>query len=388
MAISMRFRNFGPPPKPRKRPKAAAPTPTPTPAAALPVPAPPPPAPAVPAFGNGQRFRALNIEWRERDGTVHTETVMTGFEIPKDHRAGFWESLDSINDTLAYHTKTGQRFAKFFVNDKDGARVGAGFFEPNVTTADISYLLAKLAMSGFAGQVAWTATEDALDLDGYTIAELEAASASEFEAVTASQVLEQLPPGVLADLIDGAACLDGDKLAFLKTAIDGLKPMPKFGDAPLCIEVQHGDAREYLRFEAGEQLPQRFAAMWHARRDDYAAVLSVCKPRNFIVYDVRDKRSEPTDVFEMRGEYPYTFAKIGGASSDDDDGGGFAWKCHGSFDDETPSAEVLAFIECRLAATGRWPVLIPHQFDFVPDAIFNLMNGGLSHDPDVNDSNA
>ncbi|QWG18713.1 hypothetical protein KMZ68_02100 [Bradyrhizobium sediminis] len=283
-------------------------------------------------FGLGQRFRAVNLVWREwASGATHVEAIATGFEAPD--REGHAEVTERVEATLAFQAEHGQRFSKFFVN-KDGERIGSGFFDSNVTAADIPYLFAKLAARGFEGHVAYSDPDTgALSLDGY-------------------------PPVGL--------------------------PMPAFEGESFSLELDHGhDAAsptEYLRFEANEQLPDGFAVMWHAERDRYAKILASCKPRNFLIYDVRAKADCPMAIYEMRGEHlPFKFAKVGEAVASDGEGGGFVATAHGSFFDDTPSAETLAFISCRLAASGRWLVLVPHQYDFVTPEVYALMSGTTIH---------
>jgi hypothetical protein len=125
--------------------------------------------------------------------------------------------------------------------------------------------------------------------------------------------------------------------------------MPTFGGEPHSLALHGFDAAipiEYLRFEANEKMPDCFAAMWHTECERYWTILASCKPRNFLVYDVHDKTEGPMAIYEMRGEWPFKYAKVAEAVADDGEGGGFAATCHGCFFDDTPSAETLAFIEC------------------------------------------
>jgi hypothetical protein len=92
--------------------------------------------------------------------------------------------------------------------------------------------------------------------------------------------------------------------------------------------------------------------LWHAERDRYRTILASCPARNFVVYDVRYKSDGPTNICEMRGEAPFKYHKVGEAAADDGEGGGFVAVADGIFDNP-PSPSSLAFIACRLAATGR-----------------------------------
>jgi hypothetical protein len=280
----------------------------------------------VSPFGLGKRFRAANLVWREwASGATHVEAIATGFEVPDPK--GFAEIKVCVDETLAFHAEHGQRFAKFIVYEGD-KRIGSGFFDADVTATDIPYLFAKLKSGGRDGYVAYN------DPD------------------TGSLSLDDYSPVAL--------------------------PIPAFGDEPFSLALHGFDAAspiEYLRFEASEKMPDGFAAMWHAERERYRTILASCKPRNFLVYDVHDETEGPMAVYEIRGEFPYTFAKIGETVASDGEGGGFVATCHGRFFDDTPSAETLAFISARLASTGRWLVLVPNQYDFGPPEIHALMSG-------------
>lgn len=74
------------------------------------------------------------------------------------------------------------------------------------------------------------------------------------------------------------------------------------------------------------------------------------------------------------GKHPYLFAETGQMDEGNEYAGGFNWTCNASFD-EPPCAETLAFIECRLASDGPWMVHVPHQHEFVPEGIINLISG-------------
>jgi hypothetical protein len=281
------------------------------------------------AFGLNERWRAVNLTWREwASGATHVEAIATGFVPDK----GFADIKARVDETLTFHSETGQRYSKFFAN-KDGERIGSGFFDSDVTATDIPYLFAALAAHGFEGHVAYR------------------------DPHTGSLSLDHYPP------------------------VD--HPMPAFGDASFSLPLRHrhdtASSVEYLRFEAKEQLPNHFAAMWHAERERYRTIWASCKPRNFLVYDVLHKTESPMEVYEMRGEFPFKFGKVAEAVASDGKGGGFVANTHGSFFDDPPSPEVLAFISCRLAATGRWIVLVPHQNDSVTPEVHALMSGMTVH---------
>jgi hypothetical protein len=306
--------------------------------------------PPVPVFGVNQPFRALNITWREYEtSAIHVESIMTGFEVP--NRKGFADIKAAVDDNLEFHATCGDHFSKFFVQNSDDKRIGGGFFNPNITAPDIAYLFAALQARGFAAHVAWTDPDDAVDVEDYT----SAAISPIVEEVLAASFESAESPEARDSIADEAF-----------EAFNAAFPMPAYDGEPLCLPIQHGFSAnapcEFLRFEAGEQLPQRFAAMWHAERDRYREILASCPARTFIIYDLRDRREGPMDIYRMTGEFPYTFTKVDEGT--DEDGFGYDWSCHGSFFDDAPSAETLAFISCRLAAQGRWMVLVPHTDDF------------------------
>jgi hypothetical protein len=340
-------------------------------------------------FGQGQRFRTANLVWREwASGATHVAAIATGYEVAD--RKGFAEIKACVDATLELHRTTGERASRFFVS-KDEERIGSGYFDSEVTASDIAFLFAKLAANGFEGHVAYTDPDDALLLDDSILAKLKPIvdDALAFENVDAGGVMsliEGLEPGDLAAVIDGDGLTSTNegKLSVINTVVESFRaayPMPAFGDESLCLPIQHNGsgADEFIRFDAGEQLPPRFAALWHAERDRYQTILASCKPRNFLVYDVLCKTDRPTEVFEMRGEFPFKFAKVAEAVADDGEGGGFVASGHGSFFDDPPTPEVLAFVCCRLSATGRWLCLCPHQMEFVTPEVHALMSGTTIH---------
>jgi hypothetical protein len=339
----------------------------------------------VDAFGINERFFAVNIVWHEwSNGTTHVEAITTGF-VPKD-REGFADIKACVDATLEFHAEHGERYSKFYVYEGD-KRIGSGFFDSNVTAADIPYLFAALAARGFEGHVAYVKPRTgSLLLDDSILAKLApiVEDVASFENVEAAGFFENFEPGAVTGLIDGTANVRGNEtqLSVLNSAVSTFRAaylMPAFGSEPFSMGLRHGyDAAspvEYLRFDANEKLPDRFAALWHAERDRYRTILASCPARNFLVYDIRDTTEGPMAIYQMRGDFPHTFHNIGEAVASDGEGGGFVATAHGSFLDDPPSAETLAFISCRLAATGRWLVLVPHQYDFVTPEIHALMSG-------------
>ncbi|MET4021473.1 hypothetical protein [Bradyrhizobium sp. S3.2.12] len=283
----------------------------------------------IPEYGYNRPHRVRNITFVDDCGDVWTESVVTGWKVPKNCEAGFW-ATKRINDAiLTHHADTGDRHSKFYVNDDTG-RIAHGYFESNVEPEDIDYLFAKIgARWGLVGELARYHPEaDALDLSTYGSTD---------------------------------------------------SPMPAFGDQPWCIGLYRGFYDEapvdYLRFAAGEQLPQPFAAFWHARRDVHRRVVKEAKPTNFLIYDVKKTAEGPMGIYRMSGEFPFTYEKVAEAHADDGKGGSYERVAHGSFFDEGPSPELLAFVDCRLAARGQWMVLVPHEDEFVSPAVADLMAG-------------
>jgi hypothetical protein len=111
-----------------------------------------------------QRQRAVNLAWREwATDAIHVESITTGF-VPDD-REGFALISACVGATLAFHAERGERFSEFYVYQGD-KRSGSGFFDSNVTAADIPYLFAALAARGFDGHVASSDPDAALAATG------------------------------------------------------------------------------------------------------------------------------------------------------------------------------------------------------------------------------
>lgn len=279
---------------------------------------------AIPEYGLNRRHRVRDITFVDGRGDTWTESVATGWRVPKECEAAFW-AVKTLNDAIrTHHADTGDSFSHFYVSDASG-RIGHGYFDANVESEDIDYLAAKVgARWGLVVELARYHPEaNALDLSSYG---------------------------------------------------EAREPMPNYDCKPMSVWLRHryyGRQLETLHFDLRDSWPSHFSAFWHARRDVHRRITAECRPSYFLVFDTRKRIEGAMPLFRVRDG---AYHQIGEAHAAD----GQNWRhddvAWGYFD-ETPSPEQLAWLDCRLAARGQYLALVPDERDFVPPAIADLMAG-------------
>jgi hypothetical protein len=264
-----------------------------------------------PAFGKGQAWKALNFFWRDTAGKDHVIALATGANVIDVESVKFWWAKQKEVATFAtYCAATGQDIGRFFVRSADRkTHVGAGVFPAGSTPDDVTHFFTALHKRG---------------LDGMII------------------------PETYGDV-------GMPELPFYFPA-SGMQ-MPGTGRRGIDLRLKHFESgkTENLQVAPHAKLPAFYAGMFYAKRRDYERVLASHRPYTFMVHSLAHRSAKPTEIYELGHDHKYH--TIGEITDGDDNVGGFIAEAHGTVG-RTPTANELAWVACKLAATGRWLALV------------------------------
>ncbi|MCK1494454.1 hypothetical protein IVB14_29610 [Bradyrhizobium sp. 180] len=260
-----------------------------------------------PAFGKGEPWKALNFRWRDTAGKDHVIALSTGVNVSDVESIKFWWARrKEVEAFAAYCGARGQDLREVYVLSPDRkTHLGSGTLPPGATPDDVAHFFTALRKRG---------------LDG---------------VIVPKTGLSELP---------------------FYFSGSGLQ-MPGAGRRGIELHLEHCESgeREILRVAPHAKLPQFFAGMFYAKRRDYERVLTAHRPRTFMVYNLASRSEKPTKIYELGEDRKYH--SIGEIADGDDNSSGFVAVAHGVFG-RTPTANELAWLACKLAATGCWLALI------------------------------
>ncbi|MDA9532816.1 hypothetical protein [Bradyrhizobium sp. CCBAU 25338] len=260
-----------------------------------------------PAFGKGEPWKALNFRWRDTAGEDHVIALATGANVSDVESIKFWWARrKEVEAFAAYCNATGQDLRDVYVLSPDRKTLlGFGILPPGATPDDVVHFFTALRRRG---------------LDG---------------VIVPKTGLPELP---------------------FYFSDSGLQ-MPGAGRRGIELHLEYFDSgeTEILHVAPLAKLPQFFAGMFYAKRRDYERVLAAHRPRTFMVYSLASRSEKPTEIYELGRDRKYHV--IGEIADGDDNSSGFVAESHGVFG-RTPTANELAWLACKLAATGRWLALV------------------------------
>lgn len=260
-----------------------------------------------PAFGKGEPWKARNFRWRDTAGKDHVIALSTGVNVSDVESVKFWWARRTEVEAFAAHCDaTGQDLRDFYVLSPDRKTyLGFGVLPQGATPDEVVHFFTALRKRG---------------LDG---------------VIVPKAGLPELP---------------------FHFPDSGLQ-MPGAGRRGTELRMQRFDTgeTESLHVAPHAKLPQFFAGMFYAKRRDYERVLTAHRPHTFLVYNLASRSEKPTKIYELSRDRKYQV--IGEIADGDNNASGFVAEAHGTFG-RTPTANELAWLACKLAATGRWLALV------------------------------